>query len=129
MGYNQNQSNSLEVSEDNLNWKERFLPCKNCGKKTIVSAIWQFTFEVNMMGDINEKKIDISDKIIKRLQNDKETLLEKIEGQEILLNLLYDDMEKKNKDIEDLKKQVVEGVACEERTEFERKKKTICNFM
>ena len=75
------------------------------------------------MGDINEKKIDISDKIIKRLQNDKETLLEKIEGQEILLNLLYDDMEKKNKDIEDLKKQVVEGVACEEWTEFERKKK------
>ena len=82
-----------------------------------------------MMGDINEKKIDISDKIIKRLQNDKETLLEKIEGQEILLNLLYDDMEKKNKDVEDLKKQVVEGVACEERTEFERKKKqfaTLC---
>ena len=76
-----------------------------------------------MMENINEKKIEISDKIIKRLQNDKDTMIEKIEGQEILLNLLYDDMERKNKEIEDLKKQVIDGVSSEERIHFERKKK------
>jgi hypothetical protein len=46
--------------------------------------------------------------------------LETIEGQEIILNLLYDDMEKKNKEIEDLKKLLDDNK--KETLDFEKRK-------
>ena len=46
---------------------------------------------------------NVQRQIVKSLKNDKETLLETIEGQERNLDLLYDDMERKNNEIGDLK--------------------------
>ena len=74
-----------------------------------------------MMENIYEKKIEVSDQIIKNLQNDKETLLETIEGQDRILDLLYDDMDKKNKEIDDLKKLLDKNK--KENLEFEKRKK------
>ena len=71
----------------------------------------------------HENKKDISDKIIKDLKNDKETMMDQIECQERLLDMLYDmiyiDRKKKEK-IDDLKKLVEKGASIEETTKFKK---------
>ena len=56
-------------------------------------------------------------------------LMDKFEGQERLLDLLYDDIERKNKEIHDLKKKVVINDTNDEKVKemanFERKKETV----
>jgi hypothetical protein len=76
-----------------------------------------------------EKEKSMAEKIIKDLQIEKETLMDKFEGQERLLDLLYDDIERKNKEIHDLKKKVVINDTNDEKVKemanFERKKETV----
>ena len=76
----------------------------------------------------HEHKKDISDKIIKDLEIDKETMMDQIEGQERLLDLLYDDIDRKNKEIDDLKKLVEKGVPIDETTKFKKKTKLFLNL-
>ena len=76
----------------------------------------------------HENKTYISDKILKDLKYDKETMMDQIEGQERLLDLLYDDIDRKNKEIDDLKKLVQKGVSNEEKTTFKKKIKQFLNL-
>ena len=71
-----------------------------------------------------EKKKSVAEKMIKNMQYERDFMEEKIESQEKLLDLLYDDIEKKNKEIEYLKNKMASmAVNNEEIAKFEKRKK------